>query len=249
MKKYILNTAMIAAMLATGGCSSMQDRLANIGNPPPMSKIENPQTARGYQPIALPMPPEVAANNSPNSLWQPARQTFFKDQRAHKVGDILTVMIEIDDEADFANATTRARTGSEAAGVSNLLGLEALPGKILPGGYDTNNMIGLNSETNTAGSGAVEREEKITTKVAAMVTQVLPNGNFVIHGKQEVRVNFELREVSIDGVIRPEDILNNNAISYEKVAEARISYGGRGQLTDVQQPRYGQQVVDAILPF
>jgi flagellar L-ring protein FlgH len=81
------------------------------------------------------------------------------------------------------------------------------------------------------------------------VTQVLPNGNLVVQGRQELRVNFEVRELQITGVIRQQDISSTNTVSYTKLAEARISYGGRGQLTDVQQPRYGQQLLDIIAPF
>lgn len=241
--------ASIAAMLSLGACAGMQDRLSRIGTEPPTSAIQNPYHQEGYRPVSLPMPPQVAMNTQPNSLWQASRQTFFKDQRANKVGDILTVLIDIEDEADMKNKTERTRTGGEKTAVPNLLGLENLPKKILPSGFDPANIASLDSESKNVGDGKIKREEDIKLKLAAMVTQVLPNGNFVIRGTQEVRVNFELRELTLDGVIRPEDVLNNNSISYEKIAEARITYGGRGTVSDIQQPRYGQQLYDAVFPF
>jgi flagellar L-ring protein precursor FlgH len=82
-----------------------------------------------------------------------------------------------------------------------------------------------------------------------VVTDRLPNGNFVIAGRQEVRVNSELRELRIAGVIRPEDISSRNTIDYFKVAEARIAYGGRGTISRVQKPRYGQRLYEFVVPF
>lgn len=239
----------LAAVLMLTACAGVNERVAAIGKPPVMTEIRNPYNEQGYTPVSLPMPPQEAMNTQPNSLWQPSRQTFFKDQRANKVGDILTVMIDISDEADMKNKTERKRSGSEEVGVPNFLGFEQTVAKVLPGAYDPETAIGLDTSSNSTGDGKIKREEDIKMKLAAMITQVLPNGNFVIRGKQEVRVNFELRELTLDGVIRPEDVLNNNSISYEKIAEARISYGGRGQVTDIQQPRYGQQLYDAVFPF
>lgn len=239
----------MTALLMLTGCGGMGDRLANIGKPPAISDIQNPYAQEGYKPVSLPMPPQEALNTNQNSLWQPSRQTFFKDQRANKVGDILTILVEIEDEADLENKTSRARTASEEAGIPKILGFETKLGKFLPGAVDPSALTQAESTSNSAGTGKVEREETISLKLAAMITQTLPNGNFVIQGKQEVRVNNEVRELTLRGVIRPEDILNNNSISYEKIAEARISYGGRGHLTDVQAPRYGQQFYDIVFPF
>jgi flagellar L-ring protein precursor FlgH len=240
----------LSASLLLTACGNMQERLANVGKPPAMSNIQNVYNKKDYQPVSLPMPPVEAQNTNANSLWQSSRQTFFKDQRAHKVGDILTVMIDIKDEADMENSTERTRTGSEGAGLPNFLGLEgSLSEKVLPDALDLDNLVNMSTNSASAGDGKIEREETIKLKIAAMITQVLPNGNFVIRGQQEVRVNFELRELTIDGVIRPEDVLNNNSITHDKIAEARISYGGRGHVTDMQQPRYGQQVIDAVMPF
>jgi len=249
-KSRVLSIAVsVAALLSLSACG-VSERVSNIGKPPAMSGIQTAHNqAHSPEMIKLPMPASTYEKPEPNSLWQPGRQTFFKDQRAHKVGDILTVMIDIQDEAELENKTERSRSGTEKVGVPNMLGLESKLGKFLPGAVDPTNLVGTNSDHRTVGDGSIEREEQIRLKLAAMITQVLPNGNFIIRGQQEVRVNYELRELTLDGVIRPEDILNNNSISYEKIAEARISYGGRGQVSDIQQPRYGQQFIDAVFPF
>lgn len=240
----------LAALLMMTACGGMSDKISNIGKPPAMSGIENPYAQEGYKPVQLPMPAQEAMNTNANSLWQASRQTFFKDQRAHQVGDILTILIDIQDEADMKNKTQRTRTGSEKAGMPEFLGIPATQfQKVLPDSLKPGELVSMNSNSTSTGDGKIEREEDIKMKLAAMVVQVLPNGNFVLRGSQEVRVNNELRELTLNGVIRPEDILNNNSISYEKIAEARISYGGRGQVTDIQQPRYGQQFYDIVWPF
>ena len=239
----------VVSLLSLPACAGMEERLNSIGHPPEMSGIDNPYQKSGYKPVSLPMPPQEALNTSPNSLWQSSRQTFFKDQRAHKVGDILTIFATISDQAKMDNKTERSRTGGEKQGLTNLLGVETQLTKVLPEALDPTSLVDMDSDSSSKGDGKIERKEDIKLKLAAMVTQVLPNGNFVIHGNQEVRVNYELRQVTIDGVIRPEDVLNNNSISYEKIAEARISYGGKGQISEIQQPRYGQQFFDAVFPF
>ncbi|HEY8189998.1 MAG TPA: flagellar basal body L-ring protein FlgH [Micavibrio sp.] len=233
---------------ALSACGATE-RLSNIGRAPAMSAIANPQTQPDYQPVSMPMPTPKTAYRQPNSLWQSDRKSFFKDQRAGNVGDILTVVIDIDDQADLENKTSRKRSSAEKAGLDNLLGYEQSLAKILPEAIDNANLVGADADSSHEGDGKIERDEKIELKLAAVVTQVLPNGNLVINGKQEVRVNFEKRVLNMDGIIRPEDITIDNSISYEKIAEARISYGGQGQITDVQQPRYGQQVYDVLFPF
>lgn len=239
------------ALLATvslGACGA-GERLANVGKPPDMAAIQNPQLAPGYKPVSMPMPAPKVAARQPNSLWDSNRQTFFKDQRASNVGDILTVMIDIKDEATFENETERKRTASENAGLPRLLGYEAALGQVLPEAVSNTNLVEAGASSNHKGTGTTEREEEIQVKLAAVITQILPNGNLVIHGKQEARVNFEKRVIQVDGIIRPQDISTNNTVAHDQIAEARIIYGGEGQLTDVQQPRYGQQVYDVLFPF
>jgi len=235
----------IALLVMLGACSSLE-RLAQIGEPPPLSHPENPTTRPGYKPVQMPMPALQPASYNPNSLWRNGSRAFFKDQRANQIGDILTVKVNFSDKANIANETMRARVNKEDSGVDNFLGKQKLP--LLNSALPTR-IFTADSSSISNGSGAVQRQEALTTNVAGVVTQVLPNGNLVIEGRQEVRVNFEVRELIVAGIVRPEDIESDNTIDSAKIAQARISYGGRGQLTDVQQPRYGQQVLDVLLPF
>ena len=227
----------------------MGDRLDHLGKPPSMSPMENPQDDPTYRSVNLPMPVKPPAQPQTASLWQSGARAFFKDQRAAKVGDIMTVVINIDESAKLKNTTTRTRDNGETAGLPHFFGLESAVGGIMPDAFDPNKLIDMSSTSKSAGSGNVDRQEKIELQVAAIIVDQLPNGNFVIAGRQEVRVNYELRELTVQGIVRPEDVSPANSINYNQIAEARISYGGRGQITDVQQPRYGQQVLDMVLPF
>ncbi len=239
----------LAFSLALGACNTLT-RLSNVGSEPEFSKIENPGAGpNGMHPISLPMPAPMPVERQPNSLWRPGSRAFLRDQRASRVGDILTVIIEISDNASISNTTTRTRTNEEDAAAGSLLGIESQLNRILPDAVDPTSLIDLNSSTLSQGTGNVDRDETINLRVAGLVTQVLPNGNLVVAGRQEVRVNYEVRELQVAGIIRPEDITNNNTITYDQIAEARIAYGGRGHISDVQQPRYGQQVFDIIWPF
>lgn len=234
----------LAGLLA--GCNTM-DRLANVGNAPALTPIENPTTLAGYQPVRMPMPEPIADTYQPNSLYRTSARGFFKDERAHRIGDILTVIVTIDDRAQIDNQTARSRSSTNSAGMGGIFG--AAVSNISAGSINPSGAIDFTSGLNDAGAGSVNRSESLETSVAAVVTQVLPNGNLVIEGRQEVRVNFEVRDLIVAGIVRPSDISADNTIPSSKIAEARIAYGGRGQITDVQQPRYGQQVMDAILPF
>ena len=236
----------VVALLLLGGCSSI-DRLRWLGEQPPLTAIENPTTQAGYKPVQMPMPAPQPAVYNPNSLWRSGSRAFFKDQRAHQIGDLLTVTVNITDKAAIANETQRSRANKEDFGVTDFAGSKLLPPAaqaVLPG-----RILTADSTASSDGKGSVNRQEALQTNVAAVVTQVLPNGNLVVEGKQEVRVNFEIRELIVAGIVRPEDIQSDNTIDSSKIAEARIAYGGRGQITDVQQPRYGQQVLDVLLPF
>lgn len=239
---------LVLATIALSGCAYME-RLKDVGNGPVLSEIKNPVTKPGYRPVSMPMPAAEPASFNPNSLWRNGARAFFKDQRAARVGDILTVNVEITDKAELENTSERSRDNDETSTSTSLAGLDKLFEKLLPNGANLANLVNLASNGKTNGTGSIEREETIETKMAAVVTQVLPNGNLVIEGRQEIRINNELRELIVAGVIRPEDITAENVIPISKIAEARVSYGGKGQISDVQRPRYGQEVLDIILPF
>jgi flagellar L-ring protein precursor FlgH len=239
------------AMLASG-CA---DRLDHIGKPPtitaPGAQINPiaPITAERAA-IAQPRPAPPPETYAVASTWRAGPNSLFGDRRARTVGDILTVVVEMDDEAQIANQSSRQRAGAENVGISALLGLTGVVEQaLLPAGSTLNPAVELGTTSSSSGQGATRRSEKITLRVAATVTDVLPNGHLVVQGSQEVRVNFELRDLQVAGVIRPEDISRRNEITYDKIADARVAYGGRGQITDVQQPRYGQQVLDVVMPF
>jgi flagellar L-ring protein FlgH len=245
INRFALTASLLTIISVAGGCSSI-DRLSQIGETPKLSSIDNPTTAPGYKPVQMPMPKPEAVSYNANSLWRNGSRSFFKDQRAHQIGDLLTVTVNITDQANFANETQRSRTVTEDSGITAFLGSNLLTGKTtaLPG-----RLLTADATSNSDGKGSIQRQETLQTNIAAVVTQLLPNGNLVVEGKQEVRVNFEMRELIVAGIVRPEDIQSDNTIDSSKIAQARIAYGGHGQITDVQQPRYGQQVMDVLLPF
>ncbi|EQB18097.1 MAG: flagellar basal body L-ring protein [Novosphingobium lindaniclasticum] len=249
-------SVLLAASLLSG-CGAV-GRLKNVGKPPKMSAAEDPVAPRLEPSLGNHSVDDraLAANGQRQpdegrgaSLFRTGGGAFFRDQRASRVGDIVTIRINIADNAQVANSTTRTRNGSESGGIAALLGLESQIPKILPGSPDPGNLVSTDSKSSATGVGNTTRSEQINMTVAATVIGVLPNGNLQIRGKQEVRVNYELRELVVTGVIRPEDIARDNSIKHSQIAEARISYGGRGQLTDAQQARWGQQIYDALFPF
>ncbi len=229
--------------LSLSACGTF-DRIKRIGKAPEMTPIENPANVYGRKPVVMPMPAMAHEANTNNSLWRTGARTFFNDQRAKQIGDILTVAIHIDDSASVKNTTERKRSSGEDSNLTNFFGLENHLGGITPG-----SLTNLGSTSNNRGEGTVDRSESVDLTVAAVVTQVLPNQNLVIAGRQEVRINHEVRELLISGVVRPEDIASDNVIEHTQIAEARISYGGRGTLSDVQNPRYGQELYDILFPF
>lgn len=243
-----LSVGLLILTFLLSGCGTLT-KLSEIGRPPAMTPTSNPTEDPNWRPVTMPMPRPQAAPTEANSLWRSGSRAFFKDQRAAQVGDILTVLVNIADKGVLDNATGATRTGNETAGASNILGLETQLPKLINKNLSPSSLINTNSTNTNTGTGTIKRDETVTLRVAGVVTQVLPNGNLVVQARQEVRVNSELRELQVSGVVRPQDIGSDNTVLHDRMAEARIAYGGRGTLTDLQQPRYGQQVLDALLPF
>ena len=236
----------LAALAPLAACSTITEavkgpELAPVGYPAALVPREQLTLSSVREPAPQPA--------SANSLWRTGARAFFNDQRASRVGDILTVQIDIDDSAKTINSTQSSRTSAMKSGVPHFLGLETTLGKILPGAYDPANAIETNATTSNAGAGAVNRAEKISLTIAAVVTAVLPNGNMMIQGTQEVRANTDVRQLTVAGIVRPEDISSANTIQHTQIAEARISYGGRGDISRVQKTPWGQSLVEKVQPF
>ncbi len=238
-----LNLMVLLVVLT--GCG----KLGQVGRAPAFSPLEGgTQYSAMY---ASEMPEDVLppGPSDGSSLWDAGTASLFGDRRAAQRGDILTVVIEIDDEASIRNSSGRSRSGSVNAGLPEFVGIPQRIDEGLPDGASMANAFETNSSSTFQGNGSVARKEKLTLRVAATVVEELPNGVLRIEGQQEVRVNFELRELVVTGYVRPIDVSRQNEITYDKIAGARIAYGGRGQITDMQQPTYGQQVADTVLPF
>lgn len=258
--------ALLALAAGAAGCATIQprelasdaltapgaayDAASRAMAPPQLNPIGSPAALTGGAQQSLPQPaPAAYEPPAPSSLWRSGSRSFFNDQRAQRIGDILTVQIEIDDKAEVSNNSSRSRSGSTSAGVSNFFGLENVVNGVLGNGFDPENLINAEADSSHNGTGAINREEKIELTVAAVIVDRLPNGNLVLAGRQEVRINGELRELTVSGVIRPEDITAGNTINHTQIAEARISYGGRGSISAVQRPNWGQRLGDAVTPW
>jgi flagellar L-ring protein precursor FlgH len=263
---HMRRLALLALSAGVVGCASTdtsvmaRDALAAPGvaynaaqrafGPPQLHAVSSPASLTGGEQQTVPQPVFPSYNPpAANSLWQAGSRSFFNDQRATRIGDILTVNIEIDDKAELSNSSDRQRESSTSAGVSNFFGLEELAGQVFNSAFDPENLVNAEASSEHRGAGAINREEKIELTVAAVIVDRLPNGNLVIAGRQEVRINAELRELTVSGIIRPEDVTSDNTINHTQIAEARISYGGRGSISAVQRPNWGQRAADAITPW
>lgn len=233
----------LAAWLLSG-CGTLT-KLSEVGRDPQMTPTEDPTKDPKWRPLTMPVPAPQPSPTEANALWRSGSRAFFKDQRAAQVGDIVTVLVNMNDSANLKNNTTSTRTSTDTAGVANLFGLD----KLVPPTVNPGALLAAKSGNSNIGAGQIQRNEAVTLRLAGIVTQVLSNGNLVVAARQEFMVNGELRDLNVTGVIRPQDIASDNTVPHDRMAEARISYGGRGQLTDLQRARWGQQMMDILMPF
>jgi flagellar L-ring protein precursor FlgH len=237
--------APLLACVLLAGCGSLT-RLSEVGRAPAMTPTSDPTKDPTWRPVSMPMPSREPTPNEANALWRAGSRAFFKDQRAAQVGDLVTILVAMNDTADFKNATTTSRNGAETGSLAQFFGLQT---RLPPSISDPSKILNVGSTNNNTGAGEIKRNEAVTIRLAGVVTQVLPNGNLVVSARQEFRVNNELRELQVTGVIRPQDIASDNTVRHDRMAEARIAYGGRGELTEVNHTRWGQQLMDILLPF
>lgn len=236
MKKFI------AAVMTVSSCGIS-------GETPGVPKISEIDNSKQFQALYWPDQTSSKISQSGPSLWTVNRDALLGERRAQRVGDIFTVVVQIDDRAELVNSSSRSRNATEALGIPSLFGLPQKVEEKLPAGATMENAINLSSSSGFGGQGKISRNERLTLRLAATITESLPNGAFRIEGHQEVRVNSELRELKVTGFIRSLDISRQNEIAYDKIAEARISYGGRGSVSAFQGPRYGQRALDLTSPF
>ncbi|MRX49243.1 flagellar basal body L-ring protein FlgH [Paracoccus sp. S-4012] len=240
-----LTLAGVVALAALGGCA----RLGDVGQTPAMTA---PTSGPEFEAMANPVlfiPDAPPTPDTGASLWDASPRSLVRDHRASVQGDIVTVVIEIDDRAEMQNTSGRTRRAADSVGIEAFAGIPQRLDPHLPAGASLGELAEASASSTFKGSGNISRRDKLTLRVAATVIETLPNGVLHIQGTQEVRVNYELRELTVSGFVRPQDIDRRNEVAYDRIAGARIAYGGRGQITDVQQPRYGQQVADILLPW
>jgi flagellar L-ring protein precursor FlgH len=244
-KTEMMMRSALLGVIALSGCG----KLGQVGRAPDFTGLEG--SGQHYAMYSATLPEDVTATtpSDASSLWTAGTDSLFGDRRAAQRGDILTVVIEIDDSASISNSSDRDRRGSVEGGLPEAFGIPQRLDEKLPSGASMADAFEMSSSSTFNGSGSVERQEQLTLRIAATVVEELPNGVLRIEGQQEVRVNYELRELIVTGFVRPIDISRQNEITYDKIAGARVSYGGRGQISDVQQPTYGQQIADIVLPF
>lgn len=243
------NVFSLSACFLLTGCN-LAERLSNVGEPPELSQIQNPHLVDNYEDVTMPMPEPERQESRINSLWQSGSRAFFKDQRARQVGDILTVKIDLESSAELSTDYNSKRTTTNNSSLSNFFGYEKYLGKIFPSTVNKDKLTNVAATSDIESTGnKKKRKDTLKIELAANIIQILPNGNFVIQGRQDVRVAGELKTIELKGIIRPEDIISNNIVTYDKVAEARISSVSKGEISDLAKTPWGQETLNKVLPF
>ena len=227
--------------MAVGGCATS---VAEFAKEPKLSPVGG---GLNTVPVSLPhnaiRPPRASTTNS---LWTERSADLYRDRRARRVGDVITVLIRVQDRAALDNSSSRSRDGKHNIGLELSHGID-WRGYTSSGSANADSSVSSGSEHE--GKGSVARSENIDLRIAVVVSGVLPNGNLLVQGSQELRVNYELRVLSVSGIVDVRDVNPDNTVTYDRIAEARMAYGGRGRVMEVQQPPWGQQLIDLLSPF
>lgn len=247
MKTHSIPALMILPLFLSG--CNLAEKLATVGQTPELSQIQDPTLQPGYQPISMPMPEARASERRVNSLWENGSRAFFKDQRARSVGDIVTIEVDFNDQQSMEMTPNISQNSKLNSSFGAVFGLEKQIARLLPKNMDLPNVLNMSNAPNMSGSGKYDVSDKLKFKISSVITQILPNGNMVIEGRREMRLNNEVREIVLRGVIRREDVSAGNTVKGEKVAEARLSVGGRGDLSDVNSAPWFHQLVNKVSPF
>lgn len=246
IKQPLLLTTLVVTL---SGCN-LAERLSQVGEPPEMSQIQNPALVSDYRPVTMPMPAPEAPSQNSNSLWQTGSRAFFKDQRASRVGDILTVTAKIQHQSKLDTKVEAEREVKQTVGsLAHLFGYESKLHKIFPRAVDKNALINYNFKPEMKTKGTTQYDSVLDFKMAASIIEVLPNGNLVIQGRQEVRDRGELAVINLKGIVRREDISSSNTIDYTKIAEARISRTTEGNVSDLNSTPWGVETINKLSPF
>lgn len=228
MKNFFLFFCL--AVLLTS-CARPQEQIVNI--PEPLEEIQT----------------EASGATSEGSLWPGEQHSLYADHKARTTGDILTITIAEKASASKMASTDSDRSSSISASLPNLLGLENSNLLAQNPNLDLSALVKADFANSFEGSGKTVRKEDLVASLTTQVIQVYPNGNLKIRGGKEVRVNNETQVIYLTGIVRPVDIMANNTIDSKHVLNARISYTGKGAISDKQHPGWLTRVIDNVWPF
>jgi flagellar L-ring protein precursor FlgH len=187
---------------------------------------------------------EMSSDPAQSSLWAKAAGSpyIIRNQKAQKVGDLLTISID-----ETATASTKAKTDTKKQSSLSMTGS-------LSAGQGASSQLGsleakAGNQNDFKGEGTTDRSGKFQTTVQAVVENVLPNGTLFVRGHKAITINKEDQEVEISGFVRPDDIRINNTVDSKVLADAEIRYIGEGMVSDKQQAGWGARLIDAIWPW
>ncbi len=211
------------------------------------------QTSQAPPPIperySLPMTEEKILPPNEGGIYSVKSKNLYQDNRARRVGDILLVKIVETSSGKKSANTKTSRASSLTGGISSFFGFEQ--SLLTKGGEHTPSRTSMDADLSSGFEGKAEtsRDSVVSATISAKVMEVTMDGNLIIQGYREVRVNNETQHIILSGIVRPTDISQDNSILSSSIADARIEYNGTGTLADRQQPGWLANAIDVIWPF